>query len=690
MLFKYYIILLFLFFSDCLKSQINHVHNGDFEYETSAISCGPSLATLFGQDEMEEYWRPCWPWNVPKQSPYATASVGSSDHFCYDGIKGSRYGNCGGYEYIVAPLKKNIVSGKFYYCEFYTWCEPKKNAGIRFYNTRPTQWKSDKHIHDDGEAHVDGEYYSHTGVLHAGKEWYKCSKYWTADGDYSWIALGSFDGNTDCLQIDGIRVIEVGSSECPEWNLIENVDYWDDISLTYASSYVTAVGTNIDNGQDDGPVHIHNVSKITLKSEREVMMEADFSVDEGGELNAFIAPCNADCFPPSVNAGPDKVVCEGTVSGGTSVNIGISTDYNPDYTYSWSAIPTTAITNLSCTDCSNPTILASGSSVFSGAQYILTVTNNCGQTATDIVNVIFDTNWSGYAANVNAYNINATDYINFDLTCSSHTEWIEIDIYKNSDNTLVYSKRLKRGDDFITIPFHWTIDQYLKVCDDYYIKIQSKNFCNPTLSSIQTIPWIRNRTISVVSPLPNVFTPPNPPNEKLCYNATGVDEYEITVNDPSGGSTLYSNSGDYAPTGGCLWDGTCNGVLSTCYGGFVPNGAYPVIVKFKNCSNEENIAHMVHVFIDPMRLGNTTDENNDEETRLFPNPNNGSFTIIPSIYLCNNYTIEITDNINKLIYKESEKSDKKLNLRIDQFGKGIYYIKIYNSTQNYINKIIVN
>ncbi len=697
MRFKVLVISIFIHFK--IFSQYDFVENGNFEYFTTGGTfnyCGTNSGPTGWwnvQQNIENYWLGVWPWSPPIHTQSnIVSSVGSADLFCEYGIKGLHYAYTGSKEYIVAPLKKNLEIDKYYYVEFYFMGSYSNEAGIKFFNSKPKQAKSTNFIKDDGPVDINQDGYINTGIPkypNSSIFWNKVAKYYKATANFGWIALGIFDGKEGGLQIDGIRIIEVGSSDCPEWNLIENTNYTDDAHLVYRSSYITGAGNDIDNNQDNGIVTIAAQSTVTLKSSNLIVMENGFSVTEGGTLYAYIAPCDSDCFPPTADAGADKVICDGTAVGGSIKNqLGTSATINPDVSYHWTATPATAISYLSCTDCPNPFINSSGIG-YNTMSYQLTVSNACGQTATDNVKVVFDLNAFLYSPSVSATNINTDNYIDFDLTFNNHTEWIKIDIYKNSDNSLIYSKQLIRGDDFGSSTFHWEINQYLKTCDDYTVKIYSKNFCNENLSTIQIIPWLRDKTISIAA-LPNVFSPPNSPNAQLCYNATGVDEYEILVKDASG-ATIYSSSGNYAPLNGCLWDGSCNGSLSTCNNGYAPNATYFIVVTLKNCSTSVSKGHFVQLFRDIYKLANSDNiSENSTNTKLYPNPNNGIFTIVPSYLMQNNYTIEITDAMNKMIYKAENQNLKNNNINLLSHGKGVYYVRVFNETENYFDKLIVN
>jgi hypothetical protein len=267
---------------------------------------------------------------------------------------------------------------------------------------------------------------------------------------------------------------------------------------------------------------------------------------------------------------------------------------------------------------------------------------------------------------------------------------------------LKYSKNLHRGDDFSTIPFHWQIDQYLTNCEDYTVKIYSKNFCNPMLSSVQIIPWIRDRNI-VVAAWTNVLTPPNPPNNQLCYNVTGAENYVIEIK-MSDGTTIYSGSGAMTSGLNCIWDGSCNGSQTNCSS--APDGTYFVTLTFSNCSKQVNHGYFINLFRnshkalpqDSLNLSNnaidrinttTSNLNSTNKVSVIPNPNNGIFTITLSEAFLSDCTIEIHNNLSELLYQGSLQNTKEKEFDFSNLARGIYQLKISNKESTYFTKIII-
>ncbi len=85
--------------------------------------------------------------------------------------------------------------------------------------------------------------------------------------------------------------------------------------------------------------------------------------------------------------------------------------------------------------------------------------------------------------------------------------------------------------------------------------------------------------------------------------------------------------------------------------------------------------------------GVSTNFNNTTNIRLYPNPNNGIFTI-ESANLSKEATVVIYDNIGKLVYKQN--LDQSINTINTSFATGMYVVKVIdnNSVQS-VHKLII-
>lgn len=86
------------------------------------------------------------------------------------------------------------------------------------------------------------------------------------------------------------------------------------------------------------------------------------------------------------------------------------------------------------------------------------------------------------------------------------------------------------------------------------------------------------------------------------------------------------------------------------------------------------------------------DENNSvKNIKVFPNPNNGEFTIDFNNYKSGNLNIMINDVNGKIIFSDNLKNFKGVyhkKINISKYSKGIYILNIINNSKKYSQKII--
>ncbi len=86
------------------------------------------------------------------------------------------------------------------------------------------------------------------------------------------------------------------------------------------------------------------------------------------------------------------------------------------------------------------------------------------------------------------------------------------------------------------------------------------------------------------------------------------------------------------------------------------------------------------------------DLNADGVLSIYPNPNNGEFSLKFNTQKTNNYTIEIRNTLGQLVYQESLKGfngEYDHNIDISKFGKGAYTLSISNPDNKSIKKLLV-
>ncbi len=168
------------------------------------------------------------------------------------------------------------------------------------------------------------------------------------------------------------------------------------------------------------------------------------------------------------------------------------------------------------------------------------------------------------------------------------------------------------------------------------------------------------------------------------------------------GAVLYEGGGYQSVTGGqtinesiCLYDSCFQFILKDSYGdGFccaTGNGsilytedATGDTLAINNTFNNDSI-----VF--PFCIGTSTginDELNESQFNIYPNPNNGTFTILNK----NSKPIQITifDVIGKLVYQSEKLQQKVINIDIHTVKKGVYFVLILNDNEKSVHRLIIN
>ncbi len=115
------------------------------------------------------------------------------------------------------------------------------------------------------------------------------------------------------------------------------------------------------------------------------------------------------------------------------------------------------------------------------------------------------------------------------------------------------------------------------------------------------------------------------------------------------------------------------------------NGIYSLIVTVGGCSSLKSAA----VTIINAGINNA---NKNSYFSIYPNPNEGDFTVSFNLILKLNYKLELRNTLGQLIFQEILPDfigDYSKQLNIKQFGKGVYFISLSNSSSNSVKRIIV-
>lgn len=179
----------------------------------------------------------------------------------------------------------------------------------------------------------------------------------------------------------------------------------------------------------------------------------------------------------------------------------------------------------------------------------------------------------------------------------------------------------------------------------------------------------------------------------LCFNITNAENYSISIYTLTG-ALVFSNSGSITSTHACLWNTSS-----------VATGIYLATVSFSNNCDEISNSYQFLVASSSTKSAQISEQSDistetlEEETELlnkqfevkvYPNPNNGSFTTEIQGAENNPYTLEIYSSNGILIYKVQHLNTNKLQINQLPMTEDLYYLRIICGKDVSTNKIIVN
>jgi hypothetical protein len=116
------------------------------------------------------------------------------------------------------------------------------------------------------------------------------------------------------------------------------------------------------------------------------------------------------------------------------------------------------------------------------------------------------------------------------------------------------------------------------------------------------------------------------------------------------------------------------------------NGNYTVVVSNSGCTSPASANSIVST------VGIDEAVNNGTSFVIYPNPNNGKFTVVFSTTEIMHYTITLHNAIGQVIYEEELKDFTGYftkNFDVIELGKGEYFLTIENSKHQRMEKVIV-
>ncbi len=118
---------------------------------------------------------------------------------------------------------------------------------------------------------------------------------------------------------------------------------------------------------------------------------------------------------------------------------------------------------------------------------------------------------------------------------------------------------------------------------------------------------------------------------------------------------------------------------------FTVNGTYTVVVTTGPCSSAASAPTVI------INVG-IQDADNAFLLGIFPNPNDGHFTISFNVPVKSTYKLELTNELGQSIYKDELKDYSgtySKQLSVVEYGKGVYTITLTNDKNEVVKKIIV-
>lgn len=348
--------------------------------------------------------------------------------------------------------------------------------------------------------------------------------------DLKYIMIDTYNGTDgNCFfELDNVELYPY----CTEWMLRQNRIYRWPEEKEEAGYIYSGKNVATQYGFAQGEVHMFDGSKTTYKAYTEVSLQPGTTIDRGADFLARIAPCGKECQPPDGTAGTPQSPCNGeSITLGSSPRLHLS--------YSWSSIPSTAISYLSNTNTSNPVFTAPLTGKGS-IKYIVTITNLCGETTQREVIISYDREPNPIPDFSIGTSELASETPSFTVSVDPHTEKVLIQLIDCNGNIIKEYPPYFNYLDIINNSINFQFNDFVDPCGCYKFKIISKNYCYNTLKE-QILNWNRNTTFQA-TPINNVVDVGSSTNNKFCINTRGTTNINFTLYD-SHGQAVFSFNG---------------------------------------------------------------------------------------------------------------------------------------------------
>lgn len=185
-------------------------------------------------------------------------------------------------------------------------------------------------------------------------------------------------------------------------------------------------------------------------------------------------------------------------------------------------------------------------------------------------------------------------------------------------------------------------------------------------------------------------------NDNLCFLISNASTYTVKIH-TVGGTLVHQGSGSASNSPVCVW--SPSGVAS---------GIYIATVTFENDCQE--ISNTYQVFVAPCMMktdgGGELDEEKNEfekllssapldttvfdfEFKIFPNPNNGSFSVKIINDIMMPYSLEVINSVGEVMYNVEHLNANSVNVRQAGLPKGAYFIRVKSSNRVATQKFII-
>lgn len=207
------------------------------------------------------------------------------------------------------------------------------------------------------------------------------------------------------------------------------------------------------------------------------------------------------------------------------------------------------------------------------------------------------------APNVPDYDLQVSNLVstnfefNFDWNIPNTYEYVKIQVWNEAKTQKICEWNYNSCSSPMntTNPYHFDIRDCLgpecfAQCLNYKVVLETKQFCNPLISTKQ-IAWNKsNTTFAMPVNYPNIITADNDGvNDDLCFTPTGADWYDIVIKN-RWGNVMHEEQGCVDEIPICLWHPSIN----------TTDGEYFYTIVFGNqCNYSDELTAPVMVLADP-------------------------------------------------------------------------------------------